>query len=107
MITAAIYTANQSISGFKITGHAGFAPYGEDIVCAAVSMLAITVANSLEEQVGEVDVQSQDDGMIACTLPGELSKERALKAQAILRTLEIGLEGFNAEYPKHIRLIHQ
>ena len=34
--------------GFEITGHAGYAEYGQDIVCAAVSVLALNMANSVE-----------------------------------------------------------
>jgi uncharacterized protein YsxB (DUF464 family) len=32
---------SQEIVGFKVSGHAGFADAGEDIVCAAISTLTI------------------------------------------------------------------
>lgn len=108
MITATIYQTGQQISGFKIYGHAGFAPAGEDIVCAAVSILAITVINSLIDQVSEqTEAEIAEDGMASCYLPHELDELAQLKAQAILRTLEIGLESIKTEYPKYIKLKHQ
>ncbi len=35
-------------TGFTLTGHAGSGEYGKDIVCAAVSALAIHTANAIE-----------------------------------------------------------
>ena len=50
MIKATIFRNNaDELVGFEISGHAGFAERGQDIVCAAVSFLATTVVNSLEE----------------------------------------------------------
>ena len=39
------------LSGTALTvrGHAGFSRYGSDIVCAAASMLAFTLAAAMEE----------------------------------------------------------
>ena len=34
--------------GFKTFGHAGYAEEGEDIVCAAISVLVINTMNSIE-----------------------------------------------------------
>jgi len=42
------------ICGFEMDGHAGFAEYGQDIVCAALSMLSINTINSIAEQ-GQID----------------------------------------------------
>ena len=35
--------------GFRMTGHAEYAEYGSDIVCAAVSVLVINTINSVEK----------------------------------------------------------
>lgn len=35
--------------GIRIKGHAGYAPAGKDIVCAAVSTLACTLVKSINE----------------------------------------------------------
>ena len=35
--------------GFTCEGHAGYADYGQDIVCASISVLVINTINSLED----------------------------------------------------------
>ena len=42
--------------GITIDGHAGYAPKGNDIVCAAVSVLAQNLVNSIEA-LTEDDIQ--------------------------------------------------
>ena len=37
MTTATFFSEGSRIAGFEIKGHAGHAPAGEDIVCAAVT----------------------------------------------------------------------
>lgn len=102
MIKAVIYQKDRLLDGFEIAGHADHGPHGQDIVCAAVSMLAITTVNSLLTQIGEVMVKSSEDGMVSCRLPKALDELASVKAQAILKTLEIGLSGVEIEYPNHI-----
>jgi len=54
--------------GFEISGHAGFANHGKDIVCAAVSVLSINTANALSELTSnKVDIQMNDDGYLKVT----------------------------------------
>lgn len=49
MINISIYkNADNLITGFQMSGHAGYADYGNDIVCAAVSALVINTINSIE-----------------------------------------------------------
>ena len=49
MIRAAFYTDKSSGSiTLKLTGHAGAANKGQDIVCSAASILAYTVAQTME-----------------------------------------------------------
>ncbi len=38
-----------SMLGFKAHGHAGFSEEGQDIVCAAVSVLTINTLNAIEK----------------------------------------------------------
>lgn len=101
MIQATIYQKDKRLDGFKIVGHAQYAAHGKDIVCAAVSMLAITTVNSLLEQVGTV-LYTSDEGCLICHLSEVLDDVALIKAQAILKTLEIGLNTVKLEYPKYI-----
>ena len=48
MIHAVIYQNRGECLGFDLSGHAGYADSGEDVVCAAVSVLVINTLNSLD-----------------------------------------------------------
>ncbi len=48
MISSVFKKNNGQIDSVKVTGHAGFAKKGADIVCAAVSTAVIMTANALE-----------------------------------------------------------
>ena len=37
MTTAAFYSEGSRLTGFEMKGHSGYAPQGEDIVCAALT----------------------------------------------------------------------
>ena len=45
MTNVTIHKTGEKIVGFIIDGHTGFADFGEDIVCASLSLLAITAVN--------------------------------------------------------------
>ena len=50
MITITIYQdKDKHYKRFSCEGHAGYAKAGEDIICAAVSVLTINTVNSLEQ----------------------------------------------------------
>lgn len=42
-----------------VAGHAGYAPSGQDIVCAAVSALTLTLIRGLE-QIADMEIESQE-----------------------------------------------
>ena len=50
MIHVTVYqnAAKMNISVFRHEGHAGYAPEGQDIVCAAASVLMINTMNAIE-----------------------------------------------------------
>ena len=49
----------------SVKGHAGFAPHGRDLVCAAVSALTLTLAESLNA-LAEGDIKTvMDTGNIS------------------------------------------
>ena len=49
MITITVKKRNGNYLEFVSKGHAGYAEEGQDIVCAAVSVLVINTVNSLED----------------------------------------------------------
>lgn len=108
MIKVIIFRDTQeALVGFDISGHAGYAEKGKDIVCAAVSFLATTTVNSLEEQliVSPHYRVNEADGHLHCYLSLEkMDRGDREKAQVILKTLEIGLKSLEQEYGKYIKL---
>ena len=56
-------------SGFTVEGHADFKPKGEDIVCAAVSVLTQTALLGLGKYIPDTDYTIDDTGYLTCTLP--------------------------------------
>ena len=60
MIKAKLYQKENKICAFEIFGHAGYAPHGEDIVCAAVTILSLNTVNAIE-QFTDVPFQAEAD----------------------------------------------
>lgn len=106
MIKAILYNNDHGIVGFEISGHAGYADVGEDIVCAAVSILATTTVNSLEVQLNQSSNYEVGEkaGYLKCCLPPDLTEEDYNKSQVILKTLEIGLKSIEQEYKEYIKI---
>ncbi len=96
MIKAVIQdTPEKRTCGFVLSGHAGYAKHGKDIVCAAVSMLAINTVNSIETLTDdEFDVQQGESGELSF----HFTKTPSDKGQALIDALRIGLETVEAEY---------
>ena len=92
-------TTSGEYKGFTCDGHAGFADYGEDIVCAAISVLVINTINSLEQITGEqMQVETDEDaGMIGCRFVNQPLKETS---KAIMDSLVLGLSQIKKQYGK-------
>lgn len=107
MIDVNFHFDNEDISSVKITGHAESGPYGQDIVCAAVSALSIGTVNSLTE-IAEVslDVTSADDegGYLSFSLPGELNQKQMETAQILLNSLYLSLNNIEEEYKDYLKI---
>ena len=96
--------SGESLKGFTVFGHAGYAGYGEDIVCSAVSALTQAAAMGLSEYLnvlGELKIQ---EGDMRLMLKGSLPETEALQARAILEAMRLGLLGILEEYPGHIEI---
>ena len=85
--------------GLIISGHAGFAAYGKDIVCAACSSVIIACVNDMLV-IKEDSVLYQDDNE---TLTIEIIKEDELVLK-IFNNLKELLKGLANDYPKNIKV---
>lgn len=100
MIKVKFSKSANSYQGFSISGHAGFAEYGEDIVCAGVSSAVQLTINGITEILKiNADVQVFEN-QIDFTLPEKAGQE----AQSFIQALELHLAILSEDYPKRILL---
>lgn len=103
MIRVTLYhDTNNRLSGYEMSGHADFAPYGQDLVCAAASTLAIVTENSLDVQGVHYEAE-MNEGYFKLDLAPIDDADEALVAQAVLKTLEVGVNSLAQTYPKFIK----
>lgn len=85
--------------GITIKGHAGYAPLGQDIVCAGVSTLAQTLIASIEaltEDAIQYDIQP---GWVEIKF-GKLSASTKL----LIASFFVGVEMIADNYPDNVTL---
>lgn len=101
MIRVKFFVGNRQLKGFQISGHAGFAENGEDIVCASVSSAAYMAANTVTDIIRADAEAAADDG--AMTL---LVKEPCERTETVLKGLELHLKELSKQYPENIKIIY-
>ncbi|MFB5191113.1 ribosomal-processing cysteine protease Prp [Alicyclobacillus fastidiosus] len=100
MIKFEILQQRDSVAGFRVKGHAGYADSGSDIVCAAVSVLVYNAINSCERFAG-VALDVKDAGeTLTCQLPLHPSESVRL----LINSLFYGVEQVAEQYPEFVRL---
>ncbi|TCS78758.1 ribosomal-processing cysteine protease Prp [Tepidibacillus fermentans] len=90
-----------------IMGHAGFGQPGEDIVCAAVSALAIGTLNSTERLLG-IDLKpisdEKDGGVLAWNIPKVDDPILDEQLQLLMKALVESLKMIEEEYHEFIQV---
>lgn len=108
MINVTVYkNEKDQCVGFKAAGHAGYSEEGQDIVCAAVSVLTINTVNAIEQFADDATslVSDESDGLIDFQLKGNPSSEAELLLSAMLLGLEEIAEDEN--YRKYMHLTYE
>lgn len=83
----------------KISGHAGFAEVGKDIVCASVSSIIATVVNSIIN-IDKDSISYQDDGSVVT-----ITKENDNSiVDIILNTMIDILKDLEKQYKENIKI---
>lgn len=88
-----------SKDGIRVLGHSGYAPHGQDIVCAAVSTLTQTLVASIEGLT-----KDKPNFIMA---PGGFvleTKDLSEKSKLLVDSFFIGICGVADAYPDHIRI---
>ena len=108
MIRAKIYRKQKKICGFEISGHAGYAAAGEDIVCSAVTVLCLNTVNAVEKFTDvpfKCEADEQQGGYLKVLFPLEGVADH--DTQLLLETMAQGLSGIELEYQKYLTLIDE
>ena len=107
MTTVQVRRDENGVCGLRVSGHAGYARAGKDIVCAAASVLITTCANSLESVVHVTPVLEQiiNPAVISVSLPEALSPEEDHDARIVLQTTLQGFTDIAAQYPRYLQII--
>ena len=106
MTTIRIWKKDNNISAVEAYGHAGYAKFGKDIVCSAISILMTNTVNSIESLTDDKIVITADDktGLIRFVFEGTPSEASIL----LVKSLLLGLKQIQAEYGnKFIDIIYE
>ena len=108
MVKAEFFTNKESGSiTMKLLGHAGQAEKGEDIVCAAASILAYTVAQALQFMYEQGELQKrphirlEEGDTIIVAKPKEDSYAEALHTFFVA---QVGYHLLSHNYPQYVTL---
>lgn len=83
----------------EISGHAGSAQHGRDLVCAAVSALSIAFVNAVETLCGHDLCPDVKSGWLSTAVPDDAC------IQQLARGLVVGLEGLAREHGRYVKLV--
>ena len=95
-------TSDDNYKRIECKGHAGYADSGEDIVCAAISVLTINTMNSIENFTDDKFTCSQDEkkGIIVMEFEDAPSKE----AELLLKSYELGVTSIFKQYRNYLNI---
>lgn len=101
------YNKQGNLWRFVLDGHAGYADHGQDIVCAAVSMIVINTINSIDLLTQENLLLEEDDrgGYIDCSFPDIKVNKGSKEALLLLTSMDLGLNSIKEQYGEYIQLI--
>ena len=99
MIRLSVFRPDGQYRGFVLEGHAGYAQEGYDIICSAVSALAVNTVNSVEAftEDGFEAEQKEDGGYLKFTLTDVPSDACTL----LLDSLVLGIQNIQDAYGKN------
>lgn len=91
----------------EIRGHALFAEHGQDIVCAAVSILVQTVVFAADDLLRVKVPASMEEGYLFLSRPQNLEPKQEEKFDLLLETMLLGLRETARGYSENITYIEE
>ena len=98
MIKVNVKRQNNKVYEIVIKGHAGYDEAGKDIVCAAVSSMAITTINNIIALDDSIDYE-ENSGLLIIRI-----KEDTKVNQKLLNNLVRMFTELETQYPKNIEI---
>lgn len=96
------YNSDYKLCGFCIKGHAEYADKGQDIICSAVSTLAINTINSIEKLTNDKFRLNNKNGMLDLKVTA-LSDSSEL----LLKSMRLGVIGIAEEYgSRYVKIVN-
>ncbi len=107
MTTVTFHSEGSRLVGFDVQGHSGYAPEGEDIVCAAVTSAVRLTECAINDVLGlEASVKVREkDASISLKLPAKLGQTAESTCQTLLAALMVHFVQLNEEYPEYITVL--
>ncbi len=99
MVTAKFTQKDGKLAAFDVSGHAGFANAGEDIVCAGVSSALQLTANGITEVVGAKAQVKVEENWISLKL---MAPDQ--RAEDFMRAFLLQLNLLSEAYPNTISI---
>ena len=98
MIKVNVKRQNNKVYEFVIKGHAEYDDYGKDIVCAAVSSMAITTINNIIALDDSIDYE-ENSGLLIIRVIRDSEVNNKLLDNLVRMLTEL-----KAQYPKNIEI---
>ena len=107
MTTVTFHSEGSRLVSFEVKGHSGYAPEGEDIVCAAVTSAVRLVECAVNDVLGleaAVKVREQD-ASISLKLPNGLGQTNESTCQTLMAALMVHFVQLAEEYPDNLTVL--
>lgn len=99
MIRAEFYQSQNQFRGFRVSGHAGFAESGQDIVCAAVTSACMLAANIITDGFRISAEAGAEDNVMFC-----IADKPDERVGAVVDMLMQQLDMIRSDYPGTIKI---
>ncbi len=96
MTTITIFQNQSDVTGFHCIGHSGYAKAGEDIICAAVSVLVINTVNAIEKFTSSMfSLETEEESAL---IDFRFTQKADHDAELLINTMILGLQGIQNTY---------
>lgn len=103
MVKVRVKRNHSMVEEIQISGHAGYANAGEDLVCAGVSSIAVGMMNALDKLVNNTCLFEMESAYIKVFVVKQESEETQLLLEAFL----IQLQTLQESYKEYINIFDQ